>query len=70
MHVYIELAVEVGDEDPRPGLFVRLLRDAMREYLASPIWQRDGLPTDSDVALLRMLATQIAAQFPLVEIRR
>ncbi len=68
MRVHIDLTLDVGDEKPRQALFVRLLRDAMREYLASPTyWNRDGLPTDSDVSLLRMIAEQIAMQFPLVE---
>ncbi len=70
MRVHIELTVDVGDEKPRPALFVRLVRDAMREYLASPnYWNRDGLPTDSDVDLLHTIAEQIATGFPLVEIR-
>ncbi len=44
MRVRIEMTIEVADERPRPGIFVTLLRDAMHEYLASPVVEPERSP--------------------------
>jgi hypothetical protein len=75
MRVSIELSIHVGSETPRADLFGRLLRDAMQEYLASrrikkaqESGQQGGVPLDSDIALARSIASQIAAQIPRITI--